>query len=224
MKRSMCPMSHFLASGFPRFSNPPLSPPRIHCGWFFASQVSRVTRSGSNQRTNFMPFEWAWSETCLMPFGKRFGSGSQVPTFGQSPVAGIPTGIDPPVIVLETGLLIGVDGCDLVSRDRLQGLAGRTHAGSKHRRQFAVGARDVMGDHPPPPEVLRADRVAFPEHQHRKRRADLLAGKQFQLCQFLSASNRQPEDLSQSNWAAHCPGQPSTAITPWPDHSTLKYG
>ena len=35
-----------------------LLPPSSHSGWFLASQVPGVTRSGSNQTISFMPFAW----------------------------------------------------------------------------------------------------------------------------------------------------------------------
>jgi hypothetical protein len=44
-----------------------------------------------------------------------------------------------------------------------------------------------MGDHPPPPDILRANPVAsLPELQHDKRRADFFVRVQFEMCQFLA--------------------------------------
>ena len=59
------------------------------------------------------------------------------------------------------------------------------------RRQLAAGLRHVVGDHPAPPDVLRANPVALPELQHDQRRADLLAGQQLEMRQFLAGAQVQ---------------------------------
>ncbi len=72
------------ASGFPRSkrkfaSSVPLS--RSHSGCSSWSGVPLRTRSGSNQRTNFMPASCAALAIGLRPFGNRSRRTVQSPTF-----------------------------------------------------------------------------------------------------------------------------------------------
>jgi len=57
--------------------------------------------------------------------------------------------------------------------------------GEDRRRQLPARARQVVGQHPPAPEVLGAEAIAFVELQHDERRADLFAGAEAEPGRFL---------------------------------------
>jgi hypothetical protein len=68
----------------------------------------------------------------------------------------------------------------------------RAARGHLHGRQLAAGPRQIVGQHPPPPDVLAGDPVAFPELDDHQRRADFLAGMQHQMRPLLPGANPQP--------------------------------
>ena len=60
-----------------------------------------------------------------------------------------------------------------------------------HGAQLAAGSRDVMGNHPPPPGVLRIDAIALPELQNNERCAHFLAGVKREMRLFLTGGDAQ---------------------------------
>ena len=57
------------------------------------------------------------------------------------------------------------------------------------RRQLSARLGHAVGHHPAPPDVLGADPVALPELEHHQRRADLFAGQQLEVRQFLAGAD-----------------------------------
>ena len=119
------------------------------------------------------------------------------PCAGLRPVrAGIPAGVNPPVIEFHTRLR---EGSDELALSLLAGpeageeaAAARTQDG---RRQFAIaGARQVVSEHPPPPHILCAHTVPLPELQRDQRRARFLPRVQPEPGQFLPAAHMQAVD------------------------------
>ena len=66
-----------------------------------------------------------------------------------------------------------------------------------------AGPRQIMCDHPAPPDVLRADPVAMPELQRNQGSAHLLARKQTEVRQLLPR-----RDAHDSLFVARKPGVP----------------
>src|ERR1035437_2375327 len=68
-----------------------------------------------------------------------------------------------------------------------------THCWQHGFRQFARAARDVMGEHPTPPDVLCPDRVPAPKLKDNERAPDALARPQPEMGEFLARSHSQTD-------------------------------
>ena len=101
---------------------------------------------------------------------------------------GIPAGVHPPIVKLDTLLPVPFDESDLVLfRCRPHLIKPAAGIGRQDRiRQLAARPRHVVGHHPPPPQVLRTRMVAAIEHQHRQRRPHFLARQKLETRQLLS--------------------------------------
>ena len=74
-------------------------------------------------------------------------------------------------------------------------------------RELPVEARNIVGQEPAPPEILRPDCVgAVPEQRGDQRRADFLAGFQKQLCDLLARDNPQAALAVASQGTGPLPG------------------
>ena len=164
----MCLVSHFRASGLPRFSR---------C-WFLAQQpvvlVVVVEPRAGRDPLRLEPDDDldAFGVGVIADRPQAAGESRLIdlPRAGLAPisVAGIPTGVHPPVVDLDPLFDVAVD------EEFLTGFVGLGHFGvlvraaRRHLRggQFAAGARQVVGQHPAPPEVLRPHQVAAVEHLH----------------------------------------------------------
>ena len=144
-----------------------------------------------------------------------------LPGAGFPPIAaGVPSGIHPPVVELRAALQVGVDIGDFAGRRLVY-----SHASGRERRgQLPAGPRQIVRDHPPPPDVLRTDAVAAIELEHDQRAADLLSGEKLEVRQSWPAETLSPSAASRTKRADHWPGHPTTAIRPPPSYWTLKYG
>ena len=101
--------------------------------------------------------------------GKTCGIG--LPRARLEPVgARVPTGVHPPVIELDAFLDQGVEEQALGGFTDLEAREKSAAAEIEHgRERLAVRAGRVVGQHPPPPDILGADGVALIKLQHDQR-------------------------------------------------------
>lgn len=116
--------------------------------------------------------------------------GSRIPPIV---LASIPTGIDPPVIefdflpdqLVDKLLLTCLVG---LHPQRVRAIAEHIHG----PRQLAMNSRQVISQHPAPPQILRPQEViASPEKEGNKRRSDLLSRFQIEMRELLTGRNVQ---------------------------------
>ncbi len=125
-----------------------------------------------------------------------------------APIAPVPAGIHPPVVQRQLLLEVAVHEQHLARAVGVDHLAELVRAARGHldRGQLAAGAWQVVGQHPAPPDVLRADPVAVPELERHQRRADLLARVQPQVRPFLPGDDAQARGVVAAELGGPLPG------------------
>ena len=85
-------------------------------------------------------------------------------------------------------LEVSVDEFDLILLGGILHLIHLVGTAARHerRRELAVQSREIVRQHPAPPNVLRRDPVTVPKLQDDHRAAHLLVGKQFEMGCFLA--------------------------------------
>ena len=151
-------VSHSRASGLPRLSSPPAVPPRSHSGWFSDSHVPAV------HALRLEPDDGLDALGVGVVADRPQAAGEAVrvdlPGAGLRParLVPVPAGVHPPVVERQPLLEVAVDEQLLVGAVGVDHLAELVRAarGQLHGRQLAAGPGQVVGEHPAPPDVLRA--------------------------------------------------------------------
>src|SRR6185437_15793080 len=122
---------------------------------------------------------------------KALGIGSPSPSLRPVLFERIPSGIHPPMIDGNAPRQCLLYVFDLVLFRRALHLHRMARAAGRQlrRRKFPAWARQVMRDHPPPPDVLSIQPIPTNELNHPERRTHLLARQQAEVSSLLSRSD-----------------------------------